>query len=479
MSEKSEQIVEKAIGKAVPLKQTGLILPARLGGGSLVFIGRHIHRGVDDDSLTIGVDPNFLKRSFLEFNITKGTSAVPDVAGVLDKAQGDKQMMQELSPSAYSRFRRALGKLLWMAQSRHDLKLYLSLIGSQQAKPNQGTESAIRGLLRFLFEDVATCLRLPSPEYENLMIGPARHSILHSFADASFAPYRFNGRKGISGGVVFCEGALVSCLWDKIFQREAVMLKSEWLGMKAKIQSNELLVEHRAGTDNVADLFTKCLGTKDFLRHRTSLGFETPEVPLQDLHGMRDLMLNHRVDQKVDMAFVEVCCGTDSALREACPIARIPYIGVVKNMETKDMFQRVKAFVEVQQQLGYKWVHVHASTPCSSGSPLKNFSQDIESEADRSWKGIMENVSKYLMLGNSRSFELPRNNNIWKREETKEVLSNCGLKFDAEVFLCQTGMVSDSGMPVGKVLIFCSASAGFSNLLTRNLVGASVNSMLP
>ena len=93
-----------------------------------------------------------------------------------------------------------------MAQSRHDLKLYLSLIGSQQAKPNQGTESAIRASLRFLFEDVGTCLRLPSPEYENLMIGPARHSILHSFSDASFAPYRFNGRKGISGGVVFCEG---------------------------------------------------------------------------------------------------------------------------------------------------------------------------------------------------------------------------------------------------------------------------------
>eukprot|EP00435_Cladocopium_sp_Y103_P008660 s3819_g2.t1 len=116
MSEKSEQIVEKAIGKAVPLKQTGLILPARLGGGSLVFIGRHIHRGTDDDSLTIGVDPNFLKNTFLEFNITKGTSAVPDVAGILDKAQGDKQLMQELSPSAYSRFRRALGKLLWMAQ---------------------------------------------------------------------------------------------------------------------------------------------------------------------------------------------------------------------------------------------------------------------------------------------------------------------------------------------------------------------------
>eukprot|EP00435_Cladocopium_sp_Y103_P003519 s5392_g1.t1 len=117
----------------------------------------------------------------------------------------DKNAQKELTASAYSRFRRALGKLLWMAQSRHDLKLYLSLIGSQQAKPNQGTESAIRALLRFLYDDVATCLRLPSPEYEHLMTGAARHCVLHSFSDASFAPYRFNQRKGISGGVVFCE----------------------------------------------------------------------------------------------------------------------------------------------------------------------------------------------------------------------------------------------------------------------------------
>ena len=112
-------------------------------------------------------------------------------------------------------------------------------------------------------------------------------------------------------------------------------------------------------------------------------------------------------------------------------------------------------------------MHVHASTPCSSGSPLKNFSAQIESEADRSWKGIMDNVSKYLLLGNSRSFELPRNNNIWKRDETKRVLKQCGLQFDAEVFLCQTGMQASNGLPVGKVLIFCSASAGFCNLLTK------------
>jgi hypothetical protein len=52
--------------------------------------------------------------------------------------------------------------------------------------------------------------------------------------------------------------------------------------------SGELEIEHRAGTDNVADLFTKCLSTKDFLRHRASLGFEAVEVPARDLRSVND-----------------------------------------------------------------------------------------------------------------------------------------------------------------------------------------------
>ena len=63
------------------------------------------------------------------------------------------------------------------------------------------------------------------------------------------------------------------------------------------------------------------------------------------------------------------------------------------------MFARVKQFVEVQAQLGYRWIHVHASTPCSSGSPLKHFGTGGLSEADVAWEGIMKAVPKYLTLG--------------------------------------------------------------------------------
>ena len=63
-----------------------------------------------------------------------------------------------LSPESYSRFRKALGKLLWLAQTRHDLKLFTSIIGTQQSEPMQGTEAALRSVLRFLYHDKGNSL---------------------------------------------------------------------------------------------------------------------------------------------------------------------------------------------------------------------------------------------------------------------------------------------------------------------------------
>ena len=51
------------------------------------------------NSINIGVDTNFLDTTFAEFKISKGFSSVPDVAGILDTAMGDKNQMQELTPS--------------------------------------------------------------------------------------------------------------------------------------------------------------------------------------------------------------------------------------------------------------------------------------------------------------------------------------------------------------------------------------------
>ena len=145
----------------------------------------------------------------------------------------------------------------------------------------------------------------------------------------------------------------------------------------------------------------------------------------------------------------------------------MPYLGITKNMQERRVLDEVKAFVVVQRNCG-RWLHVHCSTPCSSGSPLKHLNQKREqTEADRDWHSIIGSAEAYLILGDSRSFELPKHNQIWQRPETQRILERCGLNYDAEVALCQTGLVNDEGTPIGKRLKFFATSPCFANLLTR------------
>ena len=353
-SDEVEKVVEETIGAVVPLKETGKIKKAAQGGGALTFVGRHIFRDghKNKNDLKLGVDPKFLDAVFKEFNISKGSAAIPDVAAHIEKTVDDVNAQVPLSAEAYARFRRALGKLLWMAQVRHDIKIYLSLIGSQQAAPMSGTESAIRSILRFLYNDMSTMLSIPSPEYfEHACPGWDEVGVVHAFSDASHAPYRFNGRRSITGGSIFVEGTLIkttakqqqsvalsSCEAElyalQSVSQEAIALSTfcmriyagleectrETTGyvvmesdsesaltliagkdvpkksrhieirlhwMRSKIESEELALKYKPGTDNCADMFTKCLSTKDFVKHRTTLGFAQHEVPVGDLNSLR------------------------------------------------------------------------------------------------------------------------------------------------------------------------------------------------
>ena len=168
-----------------------------------------------------------------------------------------------------------------------------------------------------------------------------------------------------------------------------------------------------------------------------------------------------------EMAFIEVCCSPNSALRQACKVARMPYVGITKNAQEGRVLSEVAAFVELQRN-SRRWIHVHCSTPCSSGSPLKSLNQKrLETEADKDWLSIMTAIEPYLNYGDSRSFELPKHNQIWQRPETKGILEKCGLNYEAEVALCQTGLSNDDGTPIGKRLKFFSTSPCFANLLTK------------
>ena len=139
---------------------------------------------------------------------------------------------------------------------------------------------------------------------------------------------------------------------------------------------NKIKVKHRAGTENPADLFTKCLPTKTYMKHHLALGFLTWDGPLCDI-----LLLTPVSD--VGLAVLEICCSEHSSLRLACETSKIPYAGVVKDLELLGVRRSVQRFIGQHRNEG-RWVHMHFSTPCSSGSPLKHFNEG-ETDADRAY----------------------------------------------------------------------------------------------
>ena len=154
------------------------------------------------------VSPSYLDSSFAEYDIKKGSQAAPDVAAQLEKT--DEASGQRLSPEAYQRFRRCLGRLLWLSQSRQEIKLWLSLIGVKQADPTQSTEAALRAVMRYLLGHRQVSLVFPSPQFpidhvEKDLLGIH----IHGYCDASHGPYRFNMRKSISGEVLTFEQGLI------------------------------------------------------------------------------------------------------------------------------------------------------------------------------------------------------------------------------------------------------------------------------
>ena len=255
----AEEKVVHAISSVVPTKTTGCVLPGDRGGGRLQFIGRTIERTAGCDSVFISVGVDYLKSTFEEYQVNKGSRSVPDVASHLEKV--DEVSLKPLTPESYTKFRKGLGRLLWLSQTRADLKAWLSLIGSQQAKPTQGTEAALKSVLRFLYGDGDVILELPtSSELVVSLVsdgddGPA---FLQVFTDASHAPYRFNGRKGISGQAIYFKRSLIRSVSK---QQQATALsscESELYGLQQAAQDATALsrVVHRIlwGIGDVGEL---------------------------------------------------------------------------------------------------------------------------------------------------------------------------------------------------------------------------------
>ena len=160
-----------------------------------------------EKALWLSVDPEYLMPCFKDYGVKKGSSAAPDVAAFFEKT--DEQSTKPLTAEGYQVFRKCLGKLLWLAQTRHDVKTWLSLVGSVQSNPTLAADQALKAILRFLFDDRYTQLRMPSESLELTCDGDRVMTQLNVWSDASHAPYRFNKRKGITGLVITYMSSLI------------------------------------------------------------------------------------------------------------------------------------------------------------------------------------------------------------------------------------------------------------------------------
>ena len=216
----------------------------------------------------------------------------------------------------------------------------------------------------------------------------------------------------------------------------------------------------------MADLFTKCLGSHLFEKRRRALGFEPRDVPVSMMcFGVEDNdggVIDGIGDRS--FGFVEVCCEPNSQLAVWTLKGGISYIGIVKDVQSPSLLSEVSQHVSDWIRSG-KWVHVHVSTPCASGSPLKHLTSGDVTVSDLEWESIMKAVGGFLSLGNSRPFELPFHNSIWSRPLTQKVLIEAGLSHCCQVYLCQCGVRTSHGKPIGKSLCFSASHFTFCRAL--------------
>ena len=110
-------------------------------------------------------------------------------------------------------------------------------------------------------------------------------------------------------------------------------------------------MKHRAGSENVSDLFTKCLSSQLFFKHRETLGFEERSMPnlseagvtlISDDEACLDVLA---VLKSRPILLVELCCSEGSALNVVTKRLGVRYVGVTQEVQSPQVFSEVKRII--------------------------------------------------------------------------------------------------------------------------------------
>ena len=197
-SESALKTLMTALSAHVKVRETGRV---GLKGGHLRFLGRSIFRRPGSSALYMQVDPTYLDEAFAEFDLKKGSTTFPDLRPILEQ-----EGSQPLSAEGHARFRRVLGRLSWYCQTRQDLLILVSMLGTGQAQPFETHEKCLRAVLRYLMSDMDVALRFPS---EELVLPDVKG--LEGYTDARFAPMKSTGRRSVSGTCFIFQQCLMKC----------------------------------------------------------------------------------------------------------------------------------------------------------------------------------------------------------------------------------------------------------------------------
>ena len=240
---------------------------------------------------------------------------------------------------------------------------------------------------------------------------------LVGYSDASHAPLRSTGRRGVSGGVLSVCGFLLKSLSR---HQQMVSLSS----MEAELFALQGVAQELASLGKLVGRVLKSLG-------RISVD-ELPSLLMTD---------------------------SESSLK------------LLKNLDTPRKSRHLEIKLEwIKMQINsgkLVVVFVHVSSPCASGSPLRYLKGLQPTDADFEWFAMFPWVSKYLALGHYSSFELPWRNSIWKHHLTIETLRKNKHDYHTMLHLCATGAKAKNGQSIGKVLGITSNPKQFVMSLSK------------
>ena len=367
-SDKAFHRVFKELSKHVKVRETGKISLSKEGGGSLKFLGRMISRQSGSPTLVMQVDASYMDGACEEFGIKvpKGVASPPDIKPSLEATVEESP----ISPEAHSRYRRVLGRLAWLAQTRMDLLHYTSLLASGQSEPRPGHEKALRQVLRFVAADSRVGQHFPISDGEEHHLNEKEVIV---YSDAAFAPMRVFERRSISGAVLIYRQVTLKCFSR---HQHAVSLSS----CEAELHALQSAVQEAIGLARTLAFVLKSLNLRKDLPALEFL--EEGEVPLQillrtDSLSGKQLLESYDLQKKSRHIEIRLCW-----LRKLLSIGSLELSFVRGDLNLSDMFTKCVGqalFSRFREAIGFATHDLHLSVLVTkSHEEISELFEDLE-----------------------------------------------------------------------------------------------------